>query len=51
MATGSALGMRTLDQELAELVRRSAITREMALAFARSPEEVGRFLGSSSYAA
>jgi twitching motility protein PilT len=52
MATGAALGMRTLDQELASLVKRKAITRETALAFARSPEELGRLLASGmSYAA
>jgi twitching motility protein PilT len=52
MATGAALGMRTLDQELANLVKRQAITREAALAYARSPEELGRLLGGAmSYAA
>jgi twitching motility protein PilT len=52
MATGAALGMRTLDQELADLVKRRAITRELALACARSPEELGRLLGGPlSYAA
>jgi twitching motility protein PilT len=52
MATGAASGMRTLDQELAELVRRGSITREAAIANARSPEELGRLLGGSAqYAA
>jgi twitching motility protein PilT len=47
MATGAAIGMRTLDQELADLVRNQRITRETAVAFARSPEEVGRLLGGA----
>ncbi len=51
MATSSAIGMRTLDQELAELVRRNAISRDTAIAYARSPEELGRLIGASSYAA
>jgi twitching motility protein PilT len=52
MATGAAIGMRTLDQELAERVRKGMITREAAIAVARSPEELGRLLGGSAqYAA
>jgi twitching motility protein PilT len=51
MATGAALGMRTLDHDLAELVRKGSVTREAAVAFARSPEEFGRLLGGASYAA
>ncbi len=52
MATGAALGMRTLDQELADLVKRRAISRETAVAHARSAEELGRLLaGSTAYAA
>jgi twitching motility protein PilT len=51
MATGAALGMRTLDHDLADLVRRGRVTREAAVAFARSPEEFGRLLGGASYAA
>jgi len=45
MATGTALGMRTRDQELADLVKRGVITQEVAIAFASSPEELGRLLG------
>ncbi len=48
MATGAAVGMRTLDQELAELVKKNRITRETAIAYARSPEELGRLLGGSA---
>jgi twitching motility protein PilT len=48
MATGSALGMRTLDQELANLVRARSISRETALAYARSPEELGRLLAGQT---
>ena len=52
MATGSATGMRTLDQALADLVRRGVLVRDAAFAFARSPEELGRLLGGgASYAA
>jgi twitching motility protein PilT len=52
MTTGAQIGMRTLDQALAELVRQGAISRDTALAQARSAEEVGRLLGGSvSYAA
>ncbi len=48
MATGAAIGMRTLDQELADRVRHQTISRETALAFSRSPEELGRLLGGSA---
>ena len=52
MATGAALGMRTLDQELADLVKRNTISRETALSYARSTEELGRLLGGgTAYAA
>lgn len=47
MSTGGQQDMRTLDQELADLVRRGAITRDAALAFARLPAEVGRLLNSA----
>jgi twitching motility protein PilT len=47
IATGAQSGMRTLDQALADLVRRNAITRDAAFAFARLPEELGRLLGSN----
>ncbi|MHB8376652.1 MAG: type IV pilus twitching motility protein PilT [Dehalococcoidia bacterium] len=45
MATGAALGMRTREQALAELVRGGAIAHETAIEFASSPEELGRLLG------
>jgi twitching motility protein PilT len=52
IATGAQMGMRTLDQALAELVRRRTIDSETAESFARSPEELGRLLGSgAAYAA
>ena len=52
MTTGAQIGMRTLDQSLADLVRQDVISRDTALAYARSPEELGRLLGGSlSYAA
>ena len=52
IATGAAIGMRTLDQALAELVRGRTISSDTAFACARSPEELGRLLGSSAaYAA
>jgi len=51
MATGAALGMRTLDQALAELVRKGAVARATAELFARSPEELARMLGTAAHAA
>jgi twitching motility protein PilT len=45
MAMGGASGMRTLDQELARLVKSRAITEHVAMASARSPDELGRLLG------
>jgi twitching motility protein PilT len=48
IATGAQIGMRTLDQALAELVRERLLTRDTAFAYARSPEELGRLLGSSA---
>ncbi|MEX2226444.1 MAG: type IV pilus twitching motility protein PilT [Dehalococcoidia bacterium] len=52
IATGAALGMRTLDQALAELVASMAITREEALGQARVPAELERLLaGRPSIAA
>jgi len=47
MATGAQMGMRTLDQALAELVRQRLISQETAASFARSPEELGRLLGNN----
>lgn len=47
IATGAQIGMRTLDQALADLVRRNTITRDAAFSFARLPEELGRLLGSN----
>jgi twitching motility protein PilT len=47
IATGAQMGMRTLDQALADLVRQRAITRESAFAFARIPEELDRLLGGT----
>ena len=52
IATGAQIGMRTLDQSLAELVRERVIAQETAFAFARMPDELGRLLGSNmAYAA
>jgi twitching motility protein PilT len=45
MATGAQHGMCSLDQALAQLVRSGTITREVALACARLPEELDRLLG------
>jgi twitching motility protein PilT len=47
MATGAQIGMRTLDQALADLVKQRVIAQEVAFSFARSPEELGRLLGGS----
>jgi twitching motility protein PilT len=45
MATSAAQEMRSLDQALADLVRRNEVSRDVALAHARSPEELERLLG------
>jgi len=46
MATGAALGMRTLDQALADIVAQMTIERESALAHARVPAELERLLAT-----
>jgi twitching motility protein PilT len=51
MSTSGLQDMRTLDQALADLVRRQVITRETAQSFARNPAELDRLLGSASLAA
>jgi twitching motility protein PilT len=51
MATGALQGMRTLDQDLADLVRRNVITRDTALDFARQPEELDRLINARAHAA
>ena len=48
MQTGAAHGMQTMDSSLAELVRKGKITRELALARAGHPEELGRLLGGGA---
>ncbi|MEX2247773.1 MAG: type IV pilus twitching motility protein PilT [Dehalococcoidia bacterium] len=51
MATGAAIGMRTLDQALAELLRARVIARDAAASFARYPEELTRLVGDAVHAA
>jgi twitching motility protein PilT len=46
LQTGGAHGMQTMDAALADLVRRSTITREMAESRSGSPEEFRRLLGT-----
>jgi twitching motility protein PilT len=46
MSTGAGQGMRTLDQALADLLRRGAIARETALAYARNGDEVDRLVSA-----
>jgi hypothetical protein len=45
MQTGATHGMQTMDSALAELVRNRKITRELAMARAGHPDELGRLLG------
>jgi twitching motility protein PilT len=45
MQTGGAHGMQTMDAALANLVRSGKITRELAMARASEPGELGRLLG------
>jgi twitching motility protein PilT len=45
MQTGAAHGMQTMDSALAELVRKGKITRDLAMARAGHPDELGRLLG------
>jgi twitching motility protein PilT len=46
--TGAESGMQSLDQSLKELYVQRLITREMTMAFANNPEELGRMLRESS---
>ena len=46
LQTGGTHGMQTMDAALADLVRKSTITRELAEARASSPEELRRLLGT-----
>jgi twitching motility protein PilT len=46
MSTGAQHGMMTLDQALAELVRSREIEKEIAMSFARLPEELDRLIGA-----
>ena len=45
MQTGTAFGMQTMDAALAELVRRGAITRELAERRSSTPEDLRRLMG------
>ena len=46
LQTGGAHGMQTMDAALADLVRRSKITRELAEARSSTPEELRRLMGT-----
>src|ERR671924_263486 len=46
LQTGATHGMQTMDASLADLVRRSLITRELAEARSSSPEELRRLMGT-----
>jgi twitching motility protein PilT len=48
MQTGAAHGMQTMDTALANLVRKGKITRELALARAGHPDELGRLLAGGA---
>ena len=45
MQTGTAYGMQTMDASLADLVRRGAITRELADTRSSTPDELNRLIG------
>jgi len=45
MQAGGKFGMQTMDQSLAELVRRGKITYEFALERCHNPEDLGKLLG------
>jgi len=45
MQTGSAHGMQTMDSALADLVRRGAITFELAQRRSKDPEALKRLMG------
>jgi twitching motility protein PilT len=47
MQAGAAHGMHTLDQHLADLVRRGRVTRAEALSKANSPEDFSRLVGGA----
>ena len=47
MQAGAAHGMHTLDQHLADLVRRGRVTRAEALSKANSPEDFARLVGGA----
>jgi twitching motility protein PilT len=47
MQAGAAHGMHTLDQHLADLVRRGRVTRAEALSKANSPEDFTRLVGGA----
>jgi len=46
LQTGGSHGMQTMDAALADLVRRTKITRELAEARSSSPEELRRLMGT-----
>ena len=46
IATGSAEGMCTMEQSLAELVRAGRVSREQAFAHSHQPEDLSRYLDS-----
>jgi Tfp pilus assembly protein, pilus retraction ATPase PilT len=48
MQTGTQFGMQTMDAALADLVRRGAITRELAEHRSSNPEDLGRLLMSGA---
>ena len=48
MQTGGAHGMQTMDAALADLVRKGKITRELAMARAGHPDELGRLLNGGA---
>ena len=45
MQAGGKYGMQTMDQSLAELVRKNKITYELALERCHNAEDLGKLLG------
>jgi twitching motility protein PilT len=50
MQTGTQHGMQTMDAALSDLVRRGAITRELALRRSSTPDDLKRLMGQPAMA-
>ena len=45
MASGKRMGMQSMDDSLADLVRRGVVTHEQALRRAQNPDDLARMIG------